>query len=186
LISACAAKLAKRDEEIFVMNRRDVLWTGAAAASLLGGIEMLWRAGKPQPAQAETETFEVTKTDAEWKKMLTPEQYTVLRQEGTEYPGTSPLLEEHRKGVFACAGCDLPVYASDKKFESGTGWPSFWQEIPKAVSERQDMTLGMVRTEVHCRRCGGHLGHVFNDGPPPTGLRHCINGVALNFHPARA
>ncbi|TIO20542.1 peptide-methionine (R)-S-oxide reductase MsrB, partial [Mesorhizobium sp.] len=103
----------------------------------------------------------------------------VLRKEGTEYPGTSPLLNEHRKGIFACAGCDLPLYSSETKFDSGTGWPSFWQEIPNAVGMTVDRSLGMTRTEVHCRRCGGHLGHVFDDGPPPTGLRHCINGVAL-------
>ena len=107
------------------MNRRDLLWTGAAAVALLGGVDMLLRAGRPQPAQAET--FEVTRTDAEWKKVLTPEQYDVLRHEGTEYPGTSPLLNEHRKGVFACAGCDLDLFSSNTKFESGTGWPSFWK-----------------------------------------------------------
>jgi peptide-methionine (R)-S-oxide reductase len=108
------------------------------------------------------------------------------RKEGTEYPGTSPLLEEHRKGTFACAGCDLPVFESDKKFDSGTGWPSFWQEIEGNVKFKQDTSLLMARTEEHCRRCGGHLGHVFDDGPPPTGKRHCINGVSLVFHPADA
>jgi len=168
------------------MNRRSFLLNGAAGIAFVAGGLSLLRMGRPEPARAETETFEVTRTDAEWKALLTPEQYSVLRHEGTEYPGSSPLLNEHRTGVFACAGCDLPVYPSETKFESGTGWPSFWREIPKAIGERKDTTLGMVRTEVHCRRCGGHLGHVFDDGPPPTGLRHCINGVALTFKPATA
>lgn len=169
------------------MNRRSFLLNGAAGIAFVAGGLSLLRMGRPEPARAAaTETFEVTRTDAEWKALLTPEQYSVLRHEGTEYPGSSPLLNEHRKGVFACAGCDLPVYPSETKFESGTGWPSFWREIPKAIGERKDTTLGMVRTEVHCRRCGGHLGHVFDDGPPPTGLRHCINGVALTFKPATA
>lgn len=166
------------------MNRRDVLWSGAAAAVLLGGTDLLRRLAWPQTAFADTETFEIERSEAEWRKLLTPEQYHVLREEGTEYPGTSPLLKEHRKGVFACAGCDLPVYSSETKFESGTGWPSFWQEIAGNVGQRRDTSFGMVRMEVHCRRCGGHLGHVFNDGPPPTGLRHCINGLSLKFHPA--
>ena len=131
-------------------------------------------------------TFEVTHTDDEWKKILGDDAFYIMRRQGTETPGSSPLLNEHRVGVFACAGCDLPVYSSDKKFESGTGWPSFWQEIPKAIGERKDTTLGMMRTEVHCRRCGGHLGHVFDDGPPPTGKRHCIDGLALTFKPDAA
>jgi peptide-methionine (R)-S-oxide reductase len=168
-----------------VMNRRDLLLCGAAAIGVVTGSTALWRMGGPQDARA-AETFEVTKTEAEWRAILSDAAFNVLRKEGTEYPGTSPLLNEHRKGIFACAGCDLPLYSSETKFDSGTGWPSFWQEIPDAVGETVDRSLGMTRTEVHCRRCGGHLGHVFDDGPPPTGLRHCINGVALTFKPAAA
>lgn len=136
-------------------------------------------------ASAQT-AFEVTKTDGEWKKILSPEAYDVLRHEGTEAPYTSPLNKEHRKGVFACAGCGLNLYSSETKFESRTGWPSFWKPLPNAVGTSEDRSLFMVRTEVHCRRCGGHLGHVFKDGPPPTGLRYCMNGVAMTFKPANA
>jgi len=115
---------------------------------------------------------------------LTPAQYNVLRQEGTERPFTSPLLDEHRAGTFACAGCDLPLYSSKTKYDSGTGWPSFWEPLPGAVDETEDRAFGMVRTAISCHRCGGHLGHVFTDGPKPTGLRYCMNGVALKFVPA--
>jgi peptide-methionine (R)-S-oxide reductase len=122
------------------------------------------------------------KSDAEWKSQLTPEQYDVLRHEGTEYAFSSPLNEVHDKGVFECAGCELPVFSSEQKFDSGTGWPSFWAPIKKEnVIEQDDRTLGMVRTKVSCARCDGHLGHVFDDGPKPTGLRYCMNGVALKF-----
>jgi len=160
------------------MDRRSLLATTATLAALFG---FRWLRGDEARA---AETFEITKTPEEWKKQLTPMQYHILREEGTERPGASPLLKEHRKGTFACAGCDLPLFASETKFESGTGWPSFYQPLPNAVGERKDSTLGMTRTEVHCRRCGGHLGHVFDDGPKPTGLRYCIDGFALNFHPA--
>lgn len=123
----------------------------------------------------------ITKTDAEWKKILTPEQYDVLREEGTERPFSSPLLKEHREGVFACAGCDLPLFPSKYKYDSGTGWPSFFDTIKGHIETQDDYKLIMKRTEYHCARCGGHQGHVFNDGPEPTGLRYCNNGVALKF-----
>ena len=128
--------------------------------------------------------YEVTKSDAEWKKQLSPAAYDVLRHEGTEPPFTSPLNNEHRKGIFACAGCALELYSSDTKFDSGTGWPSFFRPLPGAVVNAQDNSLMMSRTEVKCHRCGGHLGHVFDDGPKPTGLRYCMNGVAMTFKPS--
>jgi peptide-methionine (R)-S-oxide reductase len=128
----------------------------------------------------------VTRTDAEWRKMLSADQYAVLRQAGTERPFTSPLLHEERAGTFACAGCDLPLFSSKTKFDSGTGWPSFWAPLDNAVSTTQDTSFSMTRTAVACKRCEGHLGHVFDDGPKPTGLRYCMNGLALKFNPDAA
>ncbi|SOB94454.1 peptide-methionine (R)-S-oxide reductase MsrB [Rhodobacter maris] len=158
------------------MQRRQFLMTSCLAA-LCGSAGL---------ARAE-EAFEVSHSDAEWQKRLTPDQYAILRKHGTEYPFTSPLLNEHRSGVFSCAGCDQQLFSSEAKYESGTGWPSFWQPISEtAVGTTTDISLGMTRTEVHCARCGGHLGHVFEDGPPPTGLRYCMNGVAMTFRPVDA
>ena len=130
-----------------------------------------------------TETFEVTKTDAEWQKILTPEQFNVLRKHGTERAGTSPLDKMYAAGEYHCAGCDLPVYSSETKFDSGTGWPSFYQPLDGATGTSIDKSFFSTRTEVHCHRCGGHLGHVFDDGPKPTGKRYCMNGVAMKFIP---
>jgi peptide-methionine (R)-S-oxide reductase len=126
-------------------------------------------------------TFEIVKSDAEWRAQLTAEQFRVLREHGTERAGTSPLDKEYGSGLYRCAGCDLPVFSSDAKFDSGTGWPSFWTPLEEAVETTTDRSFFMVRTEIHCRRCGGHLGHIFEDGPAPTGLRYCMNGAALSF-----
>ena len=158
------------------MDRRSVLkYAGFTAVSLVTG-----------SSAGFAEDFEITKTEVEWKALLAPEQYAVLREENTEPPNSSPLLDEHRKGTFNCAGCELPLFSSEAKYDSGTGWPSFFDVLPNAVGKKEDNTLFSTRTEVHCRRCGGHLGHVFDDGPPPTGLRYCMNGLALKFVPATA
>jgi peptide-methionine (R)-S-oxide reductase len=137
-------------------------------------------------SEASSEIFEVNLTPDQWRERLSPAQFRVLRQQGTERPGSSPLNSEHRAGSYACAGCELPVFNSADKFESGTGWPSFIRAIPANVATQPDNSLFGTRTEVHCRRCGGHLGHVFDDGPPPTGQRWCMNGVAMLFVPSQA
>jgi peptide-methionine (R)-S-oxide reductase len=155
------------------------LLAGGGIAVLATGFNRARAASKPAP-----EHFEFTLTDDQWKSRLSPQAYAVLRHEATETPFSSPLNHEHRKGTFSCAGCALALFSSDTKFDSGTGWPSFFRPLPDAVAQRVDSTLGMTRDEVHCRRCGGHLGHVFDDGPRPTGLRYCMNGVALAFTPA--
>jgi peptide-methionine (R)-S-oxide reductase len=131
-------------------------------------------------------TFEITKTEEEWRKLLTPEQFNVLRKHGTERAGTSPLDKQYGKGTYNCSGCNLPLFSSDTKFNSGTGWPSFYASLDNAIGITVDRSFFMTRTEVHCRRCGGHLGHVFNDGPAPTGKRYCMNGVSLKFVPQPA
>lgn len=166
-------------EDSTMLTRRHALYAGAALGALALG-RLTW----PHPARAE-KVYEVTHSDEEWRKILSPEAYQVLRHEGTERPFTSPLLHEHRVGTFTCGGCDLPLYSSKTKYDSGTGWPSFWKPLPHAVATKVDDSLpGEERNEVHCRRCEGHLGHVFDDGPPPTGLRYCMDGVALKFRPA--
>ena len=166
--------------------RRTALLSGARL--LLGGslaalASACSRAGAATGAQAKAR-FEVEMTDDQWRAKLSPQAYAVLRHEGTETPYSSPLNDEHRKGTFTCAGCALQLFSSQTKFDSGTGWPSFFEPLPNAVNQRVDNSLGMARDEVHCRRCGGHLGHVFDDGPKPTGLRYCMNGVAMAFAPA--
>ena len=159
------------------LDRRTLL-TGTAVLGFAGAFG-LW------PAKADISRLGAYKlTDAEWRKKLSPLAYNVLRHAATERSFTSPLLEEHRKGTFTCAGCDLKLFDSSTKYDSHTGWPSFWKPLPQAIGTSTDEELGYQRTEVHCRRCLGHLGHVFDDGPKPTGLRYCMNGVSLKFVPA--
>jgi peptide-methionine (R)-S-oxide reductase len=175
------------DEEFIMQTRRRFLLTSAAtavAAAFAGRFRAF--AASSTSNTASQETFEVVHSEAEWRKLLGPMQFEVLRREGTERPYTSALNDEHRPGTFACAGCRLPVFSSSTKFDSHTGWPSFWAPLNKAVATRVDGSFGVMRTEVHCRRCGGHLGHVFDDGPKPTGLRYCMNGIAMNFNPGAA
>ena len=166
-----------------MMTRRNTLLGLGAVTAALAGLRGLFTS-QPVQAAPSAHFFPVTHTDAEWKKLLQPEQFRVLREAGTEYPGSSVSNKEKRTGTFACAGCAQPLFSSKTKFESGTGWPSFWQPLDKAVVEDTDTTLFMKRVEVLCSNCGGHLGHVFNDGPKPTGLRYCMNGVAMNFRQA--
>ena len=165
-----------------MITKRQFLVSGVSFAAL-AAIAGKFAFGPAANAKSEG-SFAITKTEEEWRKILTPEQYAVLREQGTEVAGTSPLLAEKRSGVYHCAGCDLPAYSSETKYESGTGWPSFWAAIDGAVGTQEDNSFFMTRTEVHCSRCGGHFGHIFDDGPPPTGKRHCLNGVALAFRPS--
>lgn len=161
------------------LTRRRFFFGAGAIVAAIAATTACARSATASPGD-----FEVTHTDAEWQQLLSADQYEVLRRAGTEMPYSSPLNDEHGNGVFSCAGCALDLFASDTKFDSGTGWPSFWQPLAGAVLERSDDSIGMSRTEVLCSRCGGHLGHVFDDGPPPTGLRYCMNGAAMNFRSA--
>jgi peptide-methionine (R)-S-oxide reductase len=164
-----------------MISRRTIFLGTAGAVAAFAA--MRWSSSTDAAPAAK---FEVEKSDEEWRRLLTPAQYDVLRKHGTERAGTSPLNAEKRKGTFACVGCDLPLFSSDTKFESGTGWPSFYRPLENAIGTTTDKSYFMTRTEVHCRRCGGHLGHVFDDGPKPTGLRYCMNGVAMKFIPGAA
>jgi peptide-methionine (R)-S-oxide reductase len=154
-----------------------------AALGLVGLGGTTWLLLRSERSEASL-SFQVNRSPTQWRQLLGPERYHILREAGTERAFTSPLNSEHRRGMFSCAGCDLPLFSSTAKFDSGTGWPSFFRALPSAVVTRVDDSLLMDRTEVLCRRCGGHLGHVFEDGPKPTGLRYCMNGLALRFRPA--
>lgn len=168
-----------------MLSRRQLLLAGGtagAAALVLGVLPRLADSETMRLEEGPTGTFEVSHSDAEWRQLLSAEQYQVLRQEGTERPYSSPLNDEHREGIFSCAGCDLPLFSSSRKFDSHTGWPSFCAPLDQATAIRTDTSYGMLRKEVHCNRCGGHLGHVFDDGPKPTGLRYCMNGIAMHFN----
>lgn len=167
------------------MKRRSFLLGGTAlSAAAAGGI--WWQTSRSGGAVAAEDDFEIQLSAAEWRERLTEEQFLVLREEKTERAYSSPLDSEKREGTYHCAGCDLPLYSSDAKYDSGTGWPSFTKPLENAIGTKPDNTLFAERTEVHCRRCGGHLGHVFDDGPPPTGKRYCMNGLSLEFRPANA
>ena len=171
------------------MQKREFLKLGAAGtlAVLTNSLRTSASFADPNNIPAvDGEVYEVVKSDAEWKALLNEAEYAVLRHEATERAYTSPLNDEKRDGVFHCRGCDLPVYDSATKFDSGTGWPSFYEALPNAIRTKDDSSLLFTRTEVHCRRCGGHFGHIFEDGPKPTGIRHCINGVSLKFVPKNA
>jgi peptide-methionine (R)-S-oxide reductase len=171
------ARSAKGRIEMDVTRRRFLSTTGATALTVVAVSSCAATAMSSPP----NTQVAVTHTDEEWRKLLTAAQYSVLREAGTEQPYSSPLNDEHHHGVFSCVGCAQPLYSSDTKFESGTGWPSFWKALDNAVFERADNSLTMTRTEVLCSRCGSHLGHVFDDGPQPTGLRYCMNGIAMTF-----
>ena len=165
------------------MKRRYLLELGTVSLGAVTLSQLFASANSSDTMTKTNETFEITKTEAEWQAQLTPEQFKVLRKHGTERAGTSPLDKVYDPGTYHCAGCDLPLFSSETKFNSGTGWPSFYAPLENAVAYNIDKSFFMTRTEVHCRRCGGHLGHVFEDGPRPTGKRYCMNGVALTFVP---